>query len=556
MVEAARLGALPSGTDIDPLAVKIVQHELNPPSPEELSDASAKLLDFIQGVSGRFYCATKRGWTPLHYFYLYEVRCPRCHIRSPLFRNLIIARDRGRSGGVVRSAATVAFCPDCFSIHQLREDKRSELRCCRKRKLMDGTFANRKFTCPQCGHSAQHRELQTATAPRRLIAVEETRSAHMRRIRAANEGDRAQIKAADRYLAMHAKQLRLPTAKLTMERVDPRPLSYGIRRAVDLFTSRQLAVFGNAFRWLRASRNHSESVRRALTLALSNTLTTNNRLCGYATDYGRLAPLFSVRSYSLPALSVELNPLHPSAGRGTLRRNLQRISRSSADQVRRYVWSPLQSKPIPVLMDFSHRVRHAEVLCASAGSELSTVDANVDICVFDPPYFDYIAYSELSEFYRCWLEESKLGGRPLLPEPDNPARSFGCSLANCLREALRRLKPRRPMAFTYHSAHAPAWDALGIALDRAELCVTALWPVQTDSHMGHHVAEGNCEWDIIVVCRRRSECGVSESQCSVHDWARALLPLKVRPADKLSMRLALDMARTRFGVPRIDASVS
>jgi putative DNA methylase len=554
LVEAARLGAIPSGTDIDPLAIKIIEHELNPPSCGELDEAGAELLEFVEAATGRFYAATKPGWTPLHYFYLYEVSCPLCHTRSPLFRNLVIARDRGRDGGVVRSAPIVAFCPDCFSIHQLAED-RKELRCCKKRRLTDGTFANHRFTCPQCGHCAGHRELQTATMPRRLIAVEETRSAHMRRIRAASKADLERTRAADRYLAAHAKKLQLPRARLTKQRTDPRPLSFGIRRPVDLFTSRQLVVFGTAFRWLRASRNHSQSVRRALTLALSNALTTNNRLCGYATDYGRLAPLFSVRSYALPALSVELNPLHPSAGRGTLRRNLGRLSRSTADQVRRFVWSPIQSKAIPVMMNFSHRTREAEVLCASAGSKLSSAKADIDICVFDPPYFDYIAYSELSEFYRCWLDDSLLGGQPLLPKPEDPSKSFGCALGDCLRAALRRLKQGRPIAFTYHSAHKPAWDAIGIALDKATLYVTALWPVQNDSHMGHHGADGNCEWDMILVCRRRSECGACHPQFALDEWSRVLDPLKIGPADRLSMCFAADMARARFGVSRTNTNM-
>src|SRR5208283_3041806 len=40
LVEAARLGGIPSGTDVDPLAVDIVRHELSPPSKDLLQRAS------------------------------------------------------------------------------------------------------------------------------------------------------------------------------------------------------------------------------------------------------------------------------------------------------------------------------------------------------------------------------------------------------------------------------------------------------------------------------------------------------------------------------------
>ena len=59
-----------------------------------------------------------------------------------------------------------------------------------------------------------------------------------------------------------------------------------------------------------------------------------------------------------------------------------------------------------------------------------------------------------------------------------------------------------PLAFSYHSAGRKAWEAIAVALDDLELVVTALWPVKTDSHMGLHTSDGNCEWDLVVVCRR------------------------------------------------------
>jgi adenine-specific DNA methylase len=339
----------------------------------------------------------------------------------------------------------------------------------------------------------------------------------------------------------------LPRGQLCTDRQDVRPLSYGIDSPIKLFSDRQLVVLGTAMSWLR-NAELSPGARRAVTLALSNTLTTNNKLCGYATDYGRLAPLFSVRGYPLPALPVELNPLHGEGGRGTIAQCLERVAHSADSTVRRHSWSARAKGPEPVQMTFSRPQKPARVICASASAEVGE-DDEVDLCVFDPPYFDYIAYSELSEFYRCWLETHEASGTPLLPHGDDPAERFGLDLATCLRTSLSQLAPRRPLAFTYHSANTEAWRAIGIAMDDAKLAVTALWPVRSDGHMGHHSHPGNCEWDLVIVCRRLVETRPAKLRTQVQDWVVAVKPLSIGEADRTSMALAIATAAPRFAEP-------
>ena len=165
-------------------------------------------------------------------------------------------------------------------------------------------------------------------------------------------------------------------------------------------------------------------------------------------------------------------------------------------------------------------------------------------------YFDFIAYSELSEFYRGWWVERELGGAPLAPNKDDPVGSFGNALAEELKPLVKALHVGSPLAFSYHSAVSPAWDAIATALDDLDLVVTALWPVKTDSHMGLHTKDGNCEWDLIVVCRKRSECELSTLPIASADtWVERVQPLFVRKSDRMSMNLAIHMAEGRFGEP-------
>lgn len=548
LVEAARLGAAPSGTDVDPLAVEISSHELDPPRGEELGKSAKALIAHVETKVGRYFIGAKE-WTPLHWFSLQLVRCPGCKARSPLYRSLVIARDIGKLGGVVRDCSIVAFCPCCFDIKLLNGVKRKWFDCCEKRhRLDDASFTSFRFTCPRCERRTQHAELLTGSSPRKVIAVEETCSDAYRRIRKVNAEDLHLTARACAYLSRHRKELSIPTEPLCTDRHDSRPLSYGIRTPEQFFTERQLLVFGTAFRWIETA-DLSATVRRALRLGVSNALTNNNRLCGYATDYGRLAPLFSVRSYSLPALSVELNPLHRTAGRGTLYRLLARLS-DDTTTVRRHIWSATRRRATPVLTTYTP-LRHPDAVeCTSATEPPPEIAPRIDICVFDPPYFDYIAYSELSEFYRVWLGRSQLGGRPLMPSKASPVASFSTILSASLRSVLQRLRPGAPIAFTYHAASQDAWTAVGDALGSAGLTVTALWPLRNDGHTGHHTTAGNCEWDVVVVARASSYCEPATMTATVSSWLWDMKPFTTKRIDKKNFGYAIEMAAARFGRPK------
>lgn len=543
LVEAVRLGAVVSGSDIDPLAVEIVRHELAPASAHEVRDAATELLGHLDRRVGRLY-PSRDGATPLHYFWLHEVTCPECETPGLLYRNLVLARDARRPGAVVRDYPLTVFCPIDLTIHNLKDLDRRELRHCGRRLvLIDGTFRGGRYNCPDCGGRWTHRDLQTGVAPRRLLAIEETAPGEHRRFRSPDAADFAALASAER-VARRRSDLKLPKGRLRSNRKDQRPLSFGIDTHVKLFSDRQLVVLGTAMAWLHSAQL-TAPVRRALSLGLSNALATSNKLCGYATDYGRLAPLFSVRGYSLPALPVELNALHPEGGRGTIPHCLERVARSANSSVRRHSWSVDTNTATPLQLSFPQQKAPAKVTCASAAAETED-DDEVDLCVFDPPYFDYIAYAELSEFYRSWLETPEPAGTPLLPEGHDPAEQFGLDLAVCLRATLRQLARGRPLTFTYHSARPEAWRAIAIALDDAKLAVTALWPVRSDGHMGHHSHPGNCEWDLVIVCRRLVETRPARLRVRVRDWVAAAKPLLVGEADRASMSFAIATAAPRF----------
>jgi putative DNA methylase len=541
LVEASRLGADVTGIDVDPLAVRVARVELGRLAAEEFADKGQELLVHLRERHQDLYPTSGEGAVPLHYFWLREADCTGCGESSLIYRNPWLVRDRGRDGAVVREEGGVAFCPDCHALHRLEPDRKLFLCCGRRHRLDRGTYSRGRFGCPQCGLRMTNEELAVGTLPSRLIAVEETVDGARRRLREPEADDLAAIEAA-RPLGLEAAAKLAATG---LEGVDSgRPASYGFESVADLFGPRQLAVFADAFAWIRAVESKG-TTSDALLLAVSNALGANNLLCGYATDYGRISALFSgVRAYSMPVLSVELNPLHESAGRGTIAATLRRVARSATPTARRHTvdqGGEMVAHEFPAHGEGRHALR-----CSSADRALPVDLGRYDLVLTDPPYFDFIPYSDLSLLYRAWLapeaEAERLGGAPIYPVGDDPVEEFSRRLGRAFSNVRAALKPGAPLVFTFHSANPDAWHAVERALAAAKFAVNVVFPVWADGRSGSHGHEGNCEWDLVFVCRAGSSPG-GPIEASVEGWAEGLGAEKLTAADRSSMELGLALAR-------------
>jgi putative DNA methylase len=538
LVEAHRLGADVAGIDIDPLATLITLQELEGMAAEDFEGCARDLLQFLEDRCAGYY-PVHEGGTPLHYFFFRRVTCPACQNAELMYKSLVLARDTGIAGAVVRNAELAAFCPDCLRVHHL-DSSRSVLACCgRRRPIESGTYVGGRYVCSACGKASTHKILKTALAPRVLVAVEVTESGHRRSIRSAEKEDLRGIQRASEDL-MQSPGLPIPRSPLPSNHEDGRPQLYGVVSAADMFTERQLLVLGLAFDWVR-KRELSTRTQRALALALSNALATNNLFCSYATEYGRLAPLFSVRSYGLPVLSVELNPLHSTGGRGTITATLRRVARSSAAEVRRHSWDSKR-----------RRVTDACFLGRGDGRiRVATRDArktgwtrqSVDLILTDPPYFDYIPYSDLSQFFRSWLDVAGLlpsvaSGEPLYPTGDSAKGDFSKGLGEAFGAMTGSLRDGGCIVFTYHSTSSDAWDALRDAIRKAGLTVTAAFPMWADAKSVGHNKNGNCEWDVCFVCRPSRE-GWRPATLDVQAWLKQTKGLAIGAPDATSWQLAV-----------------
>ena len=165
----------------------------------------------------------------------------------------------------------------------------------------------------------------------------------------------------------------------------------------------------------------------------------------------------------------------------------------------------------------------ARVICGD-GSNLPIPDSFVSVAVTDPPYFDSIAYADLSDFFYIWLKRGlsssfpEIFSTPLTPKGeeatalrychgdniDKAKLHFTNKLTGCLAEAKRVCKPDGIVAVMFAHQSTEAWTALVTALFEADLNITATYPIDTElKNRSLALSTSALESSITVICRPR-----------------------------------------------------
>jgi len=271
VVETLRLGCKVIGVDVNPVAWFIVKKSVEPVDLEKLdaafkrleAEVAPKILKYYRtpcphplpsrGMGERAHLADV-----MYVFWVRTVRCSSCGRKTRLFNSFRLATKKGQDAVV---------CPQCYGVHWVEEGTRwVECPDCGygfdPRK---GFARGGKFTCEHCGQQDTTVEWvrRTGRAPDyEMFAIEyycpiceekyiaqgyrRSQARQMARgYKGAEEYDRKLYKEAVREFERLKDSLPLPEGEIPAEgRSDPRPISFGMRRWVDLFNPRQLLCLG------------------------------------------------------------------------------------------------------------------------------------------------------------------------------------------------------------------------------------------------------------------------------------------------------------------------
>lgn len=523
VVEALRLGADVIGVDVDAVACAITNFESRAGRTPDLQPVLDRLTRDVGRRMARYYrtrTADGRSREVLHFFYVQVVGCGGCGKEVEAHPHFQLAYE-------AEGTRQWAFCPACHDVQELPRSAKA-IRCahCRIRSaIAEGPAAGGKLVCPHCREeeSLIDAARRTGRPPEwRLFALEtwepgdNGRPVPMarRHFHRATAEDRRLLAAAGRALARrrgadggirHVPDRPIPTRG----RADNRLIDYGYTAYRELFNPRQLlhlSLLGEAISRLEGP------AREAMALAFSDHLTTNCMMTNYAFGWRRLAPLFSIRAFRHVARPVEINPWADGSGRGTFPNTVRQVQRAAA----------FARHPTEALLDGGFAPSApggigpdggatARILHADSRKLAGVADGTVDLVLTDPPYFDNIAYSELSDFFLPWLQ--LFGLAPATGRADAalrrnlaagarrgaPIGRFRDALGDCFRQVARVLKPSGRLVFTYQHRTPEAWEALAHALAGAGFRVIQVFPMLGNSHAGPHVHGGTCAWDAVFV---------------------------------------------------------
>ncbi|MEN3184640.1 MAG: hypothetical protein ABDK93_06575 [Atribacterota bacterium] len=165
-----------------------------------------------------------------------------------------------------------------------------------------------------------------------------------------------------------------------------------------------------------------------------------------------------------------------------------------------------------------------------SATRLPWPDNYFDAVITDPPYYDNVPYSDLSDFFYVWLKRTigdlypELFATPLTPKSEEMVADaskaggmeqakgrFEAMLTQSFREIHRVLKPDGIAVIVFAHKTTEAWETVINALLEAGLYMTASWPIHTEMQARLRAQESAAlASSIYMVCRKRTEDAVGD----------------------------------------------
>ena len=557
-LEALRLGCDVSASDLNPVATLILKSKLDDIQrlgsrlPQELARVADQIQTSARQALADFYPIDSDGATPVAYIWARTVHCesPNCGAEIPLLRSLwLCTKPKGKRA----LSTTIARPKD--------ESPRVEFEVFNpqdKKDVASGTVSDANATCLCCSTvlPAVRVCAQLGTEKGGGNAIFDSpgnriRGARMVAVVTLHPGKRGRhyrIATDDDYVAVHRAQEQV--AKILTEwelagKRDPCPMPdeplpptgtlgfrvqrYGMLKYGDLFTSRQLLSFVTIAAIIR-KRVQAASVPNELAALLAMVCSKLADRCNSLVNWslGVECPnqLFKGNAMPMAWDFSEGNLLGDASG--SLKAILKTMSVNANSTI------------IPGAMPTSPTLADA--------TDSPLPDQSASVWFTDPPYYDAVPYSDLSDFFFVWLKRT-LPDNPLLRDPfdsDNPltpktreavqdatkqcdGRSkdrdfFEDIMGDAFAEGRRILRDDGVGSVVFAHKTTEGWEALLSGMIRGGWTITGSWPIATERAARMRAKNSAAlATSVHLICRPRPE------DAPVGDWADVLraLPLRV-----------------------------
>jgi len=283
-----------------------------------------------------------------------------------------------------------------------------------------------------------------------------------------------------------------------------------------------------------------EEYRHSFITIFSNSLEYNNMMTPYNYPHRKLHHLFNYHALPLTTIPVENSVWGFSEeGAGTFVNCYKRYLRAkeycihpfdkfkTASGVIRTIHSKGERISANFVESFDElkRTPRASFLINKDSSELSEIpDKAIDFVITDPPYFDNIHYSELSNFFYVWLNcilENKYFKVESVPTQNEVIVNEGMNkshniyqslLTSIFKECHRVLRDDGNLIFTFHHTKWHAWWAILSAAADGGFVIIDDFPVMSEYKVNPHLRKKQgLDMDMVPVCRKKSSMPKGQS---------------------------------------------
>lgn len=511
-LEALRLGCEVYSSDYNPVAVLIQKCTLEYPQkytsesrewkdarnnrlPTDIRKWSNWVLEEARRELEPFYPRDKEGYVPVGYIWARTIPCqnPACGASLPLVGQYWLAKNAKRKIAIYPyvHGKDVRFKVVGTGYEKMPSDFNPE----------KGSIRRAIATCLVCGSTVDNKivpKLFRAGKSGQIIlaVILHKDGAAGKKYRAANTEDIETFKKSEIFLRQKSDKL---TEEWGISPIPDEPLPpvgtlgfrvqrYNMTRWGDLFNSRQLLALITLTEKIRMSyqsmlkqgfdEDYAKAVVSYLGLILTRHSDTQNSLCVWMNSVESPAHLFARQTVNMAWDYVEVNPL-AIVMRGTFRSMTEQLLR------------PLEG--------ITNTLSGPATVNQASAISLPYSNAFFDAVFTDPPYYDNVPYSHLSDFFYVWLKRAigdlypELFSTPLTPKYEEIVaysdrdggleagkKYFEDMLGKSFKEIYRVLKPSGIAIIVYAHKSTAGWETLINSMLDSGLVITAAWPVHTE----------------------------------------------------------------------------
>ncbi|WP_311170438.1 DUF1156 domain-containing protein [Halobellus ordinarius] len=542
LVEASRFGAEVVGSDVNPVAWLITKKELEAgeTSKEELEAAFEEVEKGISDDITEYYttpCPNSNDGhiaDVMYNFWVKELDCVSCGNTVELFKDYRVAKGRYENDDKYN-----VYCPSCESV-VLVDDWRSESTCesCSYEFTPeDGNVGGGDYVCDDCGqrYSILQAIQEQDGFDMQQYAIEyycptcderDEEKSQIKGYKSAEDYDLELFQKAksewsrrddlNEYIPQEEIPLGIKTDSSRFEgniTGGHNVLRQGFTHWKDMFNDRQLLSLSLLLSEI--DEIDDTNLKEYLLLAFSESLNFNCMMTPYQAARNHTNHIFKTNSFDPPQKVSEGNLWGTEYGIGTFQATFDKIIRAveyAKAPTERYIEngetieSDPHSKPIG---------GDQTLYCGDARA--IEFDDEFDAVITDPPYYDNVIYSELSDYYYVWqrilLKDEYDAFKPeKTPRNEsivaNPAvqkgtQEFESELEQSFSRIKQVLKEDGSLVFTYHHSNSESWGELLSSMCEVGFEITATYPVSADVDK---FFEGEAvSFDIVIVARPAGE---------------------------------------------------